>query len=672
VTGHWFSRTVLIFIGGVAAVSACSHDSTGPASDVTVTISITQLTGPDISDQGAGDQRVECTVNLNAFATGSARATWRDATLLFYAGPDRSAPVDSILIPAAEVQDAWGAADIGSGAAQQSLWRISAGIPFGAVLAYRYKTPAGDVRSTRVSFTCGPEVPAGLAPPTITGLTIEPAGNEIEYGESVVVRYVAESNMGLWSTTVRTTGACALEQTVSERLLTHSERTVVFVIPPSCAQGQLVSFVISATDAVLQTVTMPGLRSFAVVDRTPPQVYADHMPAATDFFFAGDTVRPFIAAQDNHSVRSIVWEVQPGGIRDSIAGWGGRFIDIPIRPEWAGARMQIRVFARDASGLVSDTITAPVSGLPIYPTVQLPTRWATISGDVMDLAVDEKRGALYVVQGNGGARVGVVSLSNLALSESIPLPVLAWDLDLSAGGDSLILALPYLRALGIIDLRESPRRVQLLTIRSLDTATQQAPWQLRVGANGKAYVILEGPPPASPVLLEVDLTTGAERTLPDAGNIQDARYERSFDRSALIFQRGVDLFERYDVSAGTFSALGTPHSIYGPLRVDVSGSHVTLGLDVFDASLGFLRRLPSVYGGEAVRGAALSKDGAYFYSVLGFRGVARTRTTDGVVLDRLPTPFSASGYLRVSPDGNTLIVVDSFLGTARIALLDLR
>jgi len=79
-----------------------------------------------------------------------------------------------------------------------------------------------------------------------------------------------------------------------------------------------------------------------------------------------------------------------------------------------------------------------------------------------------------------------------------------------------------------------------------------------------------------------------------------------------------------------------------------------------------------VYGGEAVPGAALSKDGAYFYSVLGFRGVARTRTTDGVVLDRLPTPFSASGYLRVSPDGNTLIVVDSFLGTARIALLDLR
>ena len=170
----------------------------------------------------------------------------------------------------------------------------------------------------------------------------------------------------------------------------------------------------------------------------------------------------------------------------------------------------------------------------------------------------------------------------------------------------------------------------------------------------------------------MDLATGTERPIAGSANIAGARFERSFDRTAFIFDRWTDLLERYDVALDAFGPLHGARSIYGPLRVDGSGVRVTIGLDVYDANLDFVRRLPSVYGGEAVPGAALSKDGMYLYSVLGFRGIARTRTSDGAVLDRSPTPFSASGYLRVSPDGSTLIVVDSFVGTARIALIDLR
>ena len=280
---------------------------------------------------------------------------------------------------------------------------------------------------------------------------------------------------------------------------------------------------------------------------------------------------------------------------------------------------------------------------------------------------------LYLVQAEGSVRIGAFSLSNLAMLESITLRTGASDLDLTPSDDSLVLALPYERALGIIDLRQSsPRTVTVLSLKSLDTTTQQAPWQVRVGANGKAYVMLEGPTPTPSGLLEVDFATGAERLIPGSENIAGARYERSFDRTALIFARWTDLLERYDVALDAFGPLHAPRSIYGPLRVDGDGARVSIGLDMYDASLDFLRRLPSVYGGEAVPGAALSKDGTYLYSVLGFRGIARTRTSDGVVLDRSPTPFSASGYVRVSPDGNTLIIVDSFLGTARIALMDLR
>ena len=673
-TGPRPARVMSVLGAAAALAAACGGDSTGPAPDVTVTITVTQLTGPDISDLGAGQQRVQCGIALSASATGSgtARATWRDATLLFYAGPARATPVDSALIPMSEIQTSWGASDIGPGDTQQSGWRISAAIPFGAALVYRYQPPTGGVRSTSVTFTCGPEI-ANPQPPTISGLSVQPAGSQIEPGGTLIVHYIAESDVGLWTSSVKTSGACTLEQAFSERLLRSSDRTVSLVIPGTCTLGKSLSFQVIATDAVLQSTTVLSPRSFTVVDRTPPQVLGDHWPTATDYYFVGDTLRPFVWAQDNQAVRSIIWEVQPGGLRDSISGAGGRFVDIPIRPEWAGASIQIRLFARDMSGLVSDTLVAPIPGLPIYPTVQRPTRWTTIAGDVEDLAFDSKRGMLYLVQAEGSVRIGVFSLANLAMGESIPLRTGASDLDLTPGDDSLVLVLPYERALGIIDLLQaSPRTVTVLPLHSLDTTTQQAPWQVRVGANGKAYVILEGPTSTPSGLLEVDLATGTERLVPGSANIAGVRFERSFDRTALIFDRWTDLLERYDVTLDAFGPLHAARSIYGPLRVDGSGARVTIGLDIYDPNLDFLRRLPSVYGGDAVPGAALSKDGMYLYSVLGFRGIARTRTSDGAVLDRWPTPFSASGYLRVSPDGSTLIVVDSFAGTARIALIDLR
>jgi hypothetical protein len=243
-------------------------------------------------------------------------------------------------------------------------------------------------------------------------------------------------------------------------------------------------------------------------------------------------------------------------------------------------------------------------------------------------------------------------------------------MDLSAGGDSLVLVAP--RALGIVDLRQSARTIAMLPLQMLDTAAQQGPRGVRIGANGKAYVTLGGPTPAQAGILEVDLVTKAERLLTGNGNVWGAALERSFDRSVLVFRRGTELLQRYDVALDAFGPVRVPPSIYGQLRVAGDAGRVTLGLDVFDADLNFLRRVASVYGGEAIPGSALSKDGEYLFHALGNRGVGRTRTSDGTVVDRITTPIAASGYLRISPDGNTLIVMDSFAGTAKIALIDLR
>ena len=670
---HRFLSVSGIILGGVVVLAAagCS-DSTSPESDVTVTVSVTQLNGPSVLDLGAGEQRVECELDLRASASGAARATWGDATVLFYFGKDRRSPIDSTVLQATDIQNAWGSPDIGPGETQQSAWRFSAAIPFGAAFVYRYQPEAegGGVRSTRVAFTCGPEIPLLVSPPTITGITLLPEGGEIASGGQLTVRFNAQSDVGLWSTDVQLIGACTLEQHFAEPFFKLSEHTVIFTIPAGCTLGAPLSVQITATDAALQSSTTRDPRSFSVVDRTPPYVYGDHLPTASTYFFTGDTLQPFVAASDNGVVRWIVWEIQPFGVRDSLAGFGGRFLSIPIRPEWVGTSIQLRLYARDAAGLVSDTLVAPVGGLPIYPTVQRPMRVANLAGDIQELTLDEKRGQIYLMQAENNCRIGVFSVATMSIVEVIDPATCASDMDLTPGGDSLVLSMPYERMLGIIDLQRSPRTMALLPIQSL--APGQAPWQLRVGANGKVYVILTGATPAPTTLLEFDLLTKSERLVLESATLAGARFERSFDRTVFAFQRMTDLFQRYDVMNDQFGPVRTPRSLYGPLRLDDHGATVALGLDVYDGSLDFVRRVASVYGGEAVPGSALSKDGAYLYQALGNRGVARTRTSDGAVIDRVVVPFAASSYLRISPNGNTLVVMDSFVGTAKLALVDLR
>ncbi len=668
------TRALLAFATALA-FGACG-DSTGPATDdVTVTVSLDKVDGPVVYERLPGEFVIECHVDLSATATGP--ATWLDATLLFYVGPNRGAPVDSVQIAAADIQGAWGAPGIASGQTQHVRWSASASIPFGASIVHRYKTSHGTVRSAEVRFTCGPDLPPVVVPPAISNLTTQPASGEIEPGDTLTIQYSAASDMGLWTTRVTLAGACTEEREVAEHFAHTVTRTVVIPIPRTCTLGAPLSVTVFATDAAVQRTTAHAPQALTVVDRTPPQVWGQNWPVAGSYYFAGDTLQPQVGAFDNHSVQAVIWEVQPGGVRDSVLGPGGWFISIPVRPEWAGRKIQIRLFARDASGLVSDTLNAPVDSLLIYPSVTRPITSTSLAGqDAEDLVIDQPRSALYLMQQQNRARVSVFSLVTRQITETIALPTGASDLDLTVSGDSLVLALPYSRGLGIIDLRQSSRTVTLVPLTSVDSTIGQAPYQVRVAANGKAYVGLAGPSAAANRLLEVDLGTGTERLLTNAGHnglTGGAGFDRSFDRTVLVLsQRFENLLQRYDVASDAFGPIQTRVNVGGPLRIDRTGARVSVGLDIYDGDLAFQRRVAAPYPGLYVPGAALSPDGEYLYQAIALGGIARTRTSDGVLLDRSPTPFSATGYLRMSPDGTMLVIMDSFNGTLKIATMDLR
>ena len=86
----------------------------------------------------------------------------------------------------------------------------------------------------------------------------------------------------------------------------------------------------------------------------------------------------------------------------------------------------------------------------------------------------------------------------------------------------------------------------------------------------------------------------------------------------------------------------------------------------------FIRRVHSPILPPGVVSSAFSGDGLLLYHGAGYYGIVRSRVSDGAMLDRSLTPV-VPGLIRVSPDGTTLVIVDSnCCGMSRIATMDLR
>jgi len=456
-------------------------------------------------------------------------------------------------------------------------------------------------------------------------------------------------------------------------------------IPFSCRLGVPLTLSANTVDAAAQGVSRNVVPGISLVDVTPPTVEPMLFPpsggSATNLlageYFVGDSLYFIFIASDNYALRTLVWEVAPAGFRDSLRVSGqsaAPWLKVPIRPEWTGP-IQLRVYARDSVGHTSDTVASPLDSLRVYPTITRPSRVVAVDGEIRELAIDPRRGVIYLAQGNQ-QRLAVLSPATMAVTSTLALGVVPTDLDLTAGGDSLVIALPYRRALGVIDLRQSLLAVTLLPLTSLDTTTlDQRPWHVRVAANGKAFVSLQGANPSAYTLLEVDLGTGGQRLRADAGdagNIAGGLLERSRDGSYLAMNGGPRLFQSYDGATDTFGPRGSAIPYDWRPSVDATGQHVAISLDIYDRTLQFIRRVHSPILFPGVVSSAFSGDGLTLYQGAGIYGIVRSRVSDGVMLDRSLSPVLPD-LVRVSPDGTMLVIVNSnCCGTSHIAVMDMR
>ena len=668
----------------LAVVASCKDSSTGPAPRITVAMQATVTEGPVVELDDEGLTIVRCRVQLEAVATGTGTASWRDGRLLFYAGRNRTTALDDSPMPTETVASIWGGAEIEAGETREGIVGFTANFPFAVTLEMQYRAATGGaVQTAEASFTCGPTVEANSPPPSMTALTIEPASAQYEPGQVITVGFTAQSQIGFLSSELVISGACDHRVTSAHLLEKTVTGNLIIQLPETCRSDRPLVFTVTAEDAALEEATQTVSKTLTLNDVTPPTITPLFFPPygssaveqLAGEYFVEDSVYLIFNANDNRRIAALIWEALPSGVIDSVVFLPGMsdWVKIPVRASWGTGPIQMRLYARDAAGLTSNVYTSAPNAVRVSPTIVRPTRTATVAGEIRDFVIDTRRGALYLLQSNQ-RRIAVLSLETMAVTRLIELPFYAPDVDITPQGDSLVVTLPQAGALGVIDLRDAAAPVSVVPLTILDATVEQAPHLLRFSTTGKALVALQGNATRAYALAEVDLPTNTQRFRTDAGDggfVGGGKMERSHDASTIIIQGGRDLFQRYDATVDRF---GPRHSAipydWRP-SVDGMGLHVAIGLDVYGETLLPLRRVNSPNLG-GVPPTALSASGEHLYVLTWIHGVVRYRVSDGVMLDRTVNPIQPN-IVRSASGGAFIVTAEQNFGaTSKLSVIDMR
>jgi hypothetical protein len=670
-------RRAIPFLSALAlafALTACG-DSTGPGFGTRISITVDSINGPIIFEDAPGEPQIRCAVTFRAAASGGGAATWHGAMFKFFAGPDRATPIDSALFSASAIQDSWGGPTLRDGQSVESQWIFEAGAPFVVTADYRYAPGNGlNVTAAHVRFACGPEPSATAAPPTITELSLTVPPDGLEPSDTLVVSYTATAPLGAWATAIELSGACEKFVEFGARLETTLSHTRRVQVPSDCVLNTPLTVTVYTADAALRLASRPHPGPI-LVDHTPPTLQIGLIPPhgihndLGMIYFVGDSIDMWVWPSDNHRVRSIVYEVLPLGYRDSIPAPAQR-LRVPLRPDMTGP-IQLRLYARDEKGLTSAPYTTRQDTIKVYGSVERPTVQTSFDDYVADIAIDAEREAIYVSL-NNTRQIRVLSATTLETMRTISLPSASPSFDFTPSGDSLIVV-HYSGALGVIDLRQATPVLSEIPL-TLDASLSQKPTRVVVLDNGKAFVALGGSAPQANVLLEVNLATGEQRVRTDAADANGIAHahsmRRSPDRLAVVFNGGPGHFRRYDATTDQFTLGGSTMPYGGGLSLDRRAQHTSLGLNIYDASLTFARRVQSIYGsGPLSPGTSLSVDGEYLY-IGGRPGVMRSRVSDGQIVDRTRNPILGHIF-REASDGSFLVTATD-IGTTQLSLIRMR
>jgi hypothetical protein len=304
------------------------------------------------------------------------------------------------------------------------------------------------------------------------------------------------------------------------------------------------------------------------------------------------------------------------------------------------------VFATDSAGNHTELVGALL-------TVASRTRRAIASvplGGARDIAYEPRRNRLYVSQPDSG-RIAVVAADAVARLSSITVVNGRPNgIDVTLGGDTLVVGLTGTLNLGFVDLNTGAMTTQTVIT---DTFLNRTPAGVRVAANNRVIfgVTFAGSGYGGSIM-EFDLKTrtlGSSVTttesLPMAASGNRQRVYALIDDSCCP-EEGI----YYDATKGKFSGTRGVISYYGPsVATDFTGAHALFGNILTDANLSPITSFAS----RSVNPVELSLDGSYAFFATS-TGIDKVRTSDGATMESFDLGERPT-HLRLLPDGLTLI-----------------
>jgi hypothetical protein len=546
------------------------------------------------------------------------------------------------------------------------------------------------VQGTRVTLRGQWRVvpPPDLTPPTVIGNTLGGGANgTLETGDDTLYFRIHAtddkklSTMG-YELTDPSRGAVVRRDSVLVSD-TVAEDTLIFALPLylplPVPDGTPFHASLFARDSAGNTSTAP-LDSVTVRYPNPPHVTGALAGVTNDSVGAlRDTLQISVTVS---SPRPLTWYgyriTTFVGQGDSIATTdtsGTHVFRVPVPFSWKGLLLTFEVFARDRLGL-DDGGSLPNVRVVVFPS--RPTQIFHVNQGVADVAYDDVRNRVYLATAvdsgptTGSPEVRVFQISPAGFLPGIPLPWASNGLDVSPGGDSLLVSL-FNNRLGIINLT---------TLASDSTAplaftpgNGRFAFRVRALGNNKAMVSIasaNGGSGSPGQLVEVDLTTGVQTLRTDLGTAGGIGLTpllaRTLDRKRLLVfpsQPTAVEAQLYAAESDQFTAsVAVPAPAFGGMSGDSTGTLWLVGNSLLRSDLASLRLLGSAQ--PQVVASALTSDGALAYVAVP-EGVAKYRTSDGVELERILLP-DPPYIMLITAGGGTMIAIAS----QGLVMVDLR
>lgn len=526
--------------------------------------------------------------------------------------------------------------------------------------------------SATVAITVKDTIPPALGPVGYAPDSVEPT-------TLLRIAYNATDNAGVARVVVQLSGAFAASDTLVYPSFPRAVLdTVRQPLPRTVAPGTVLQVRIEVVDLAGLTVTT-SLAPITITDITPPVVSGTSNIGGdlSNPLVVNDTLRVTVNASDNYQTAWVGYFTGlPANFRDSVAVTGAdasHALAHVILPSWVGNQALV-FFARDWRGQLNTRQSD--ANLYVFDADRRPTRTGPALGPVRDLAYDTKRGVLYLTQA-GASGITIVKLSDLTLGTGIATPFVPTGLDLSVGGDTLVVAFRRSPYLGIVDLTQPAPRADTVRL-TFDSGGGRGPDFVRVAANGKVLALIASDSggtvnnQAHGRMWVYDLATQTQGLRTDAGNAGriagNALLVRSGDRTRVFLIPPIDccaIAAQVYGSAG--DAFGSPGSTVGAplerLSADATGTAVLIDHVVYDGSLNFVanRYLDFYNGGPTVvaPGGAI----AYYGEDPGYipQSYATVRLSDGAVLEKTLQRPGFNSRFWLSPDGLSLIVTSDSL-----------